>query len=85
MQPISAQRGLPSMMVMVFVGVFLLRQYHVKITGIDSTFLSPSNLNLISVHRKLPQLPAEHLLPGAQIQEGADRHITADAGKTLQV
>ena len=63
----------------VVVVLELLCQLNVKVAGVDAMLVYACNGNLKAVDRKRGELLAQMLLAGAQVEQGRDGHVTADA------
>ena len=57
----------------------LLCQLNVKVAGVDAMLVYACNGNLKAVDRQRGELFAQVLLAGAQVEQGRDGHIAADA------
>ena len=63
----------------VVVVLELLCQLNVKVAGVDAMLVCACNGNLKAVDRQRGELLAQMLLAGAQVEQGRDGHIAADA------
>ena len=63
----------------VVVVLELLCQPNVKVAGVDAMLVYACNGNLKAADRKRGELLAQMLLAGAQVEQGRDGHVTADA------
>ena len=63
----------------VIVVLELLCQLNVKVAGVDAMLVYACNGNLKPVNRQCGELFAQVLLAGAQIEQGRDGHVAADA------
>lgn len=63
----------------VIVVLELLCKLDVKIAGVDAMLVYARHGNLKAVDRKRGELFAQMLLAGAQVEQGRDGHIAADA------
>ena len=63
----------------VIVVLELLCQLNVKVAGVDAMLVYACNGNLKPVNRQCDELFAQVLLAGAQIEQGRDGHVAADA------
>ena len=57
----------------------LLCQPNVKVAGVDAMLVYACNGNLKVADRKRGELLAQMLLAGAQVEQGRDGHVAADA------
>lgn len=57
----------------------LLCQLNVKVAGVDAMLVYACNGNLKAVDRQRGELFAQVLLAGAQVEQGRDSHVAADA------
>ena len=57
----------------------LLCQLNVKVAGVDAMLVYACNGNLKAADRQRGELFAQVLLAGAQVEQGRDGHIAADA------
>ena len=57
----------------------LLCQLNVKVAGVDAMLVYACNGNLKAVDRQRGELFAQVFLAGAQVEQGRDGHIAADA------
>ena len=63
----------------VVVVLELFCQLNVKVAGVDAMLVCACNGNLKAVDRQRGELLAQMLLAGAQVEQGRDGHIAADA------
>ena len=63
----------------VVVVLELLCQLNVKVAGVDAMLVYARNGNLKAVDRQRGELFAQVFLAGAQVEQGRDSHVTADA------
>ena len=63
----------------VIVVLELLCQLNVKVAGVDAMLVYARNGNLKAVDRQRGELFAQVFLAGAQVEQGRDSHVTADA------
>ena len=63
----------------VVVVLELLCQLNVKVAGVDAMLVYACDGNLKPVDRQRDELLAQMLLAGAQVEQGRDGHIAADA------
>ena len=63
----------------VVVVLELLCQLNVKVAGVDAMLVYACNGNLKAADRQRGELFAQVLLAGAQVEQGRDGHIAADA------
>ena len=63
----------------VIVVLELLCKLDVEIAGVDAMLVYACNGNLKATDRKCGELLAQMLLAGAQVEQGRDGHIAADA------
>lgn len=63
----------------VVVVLELLCQLNVEIAGVDAMLVYTCNGNLKAADRKRGELLTQMLLAGAQIEQGRDGHVAADA------
>ena len=63
----------------VIVVLELLCQLNVKVAGVDAMLVYACNGNLKAVDRQRGELFAQGFLAGAQVEQGRDGHIAADA------
>ena len=63
----------------VVVVLELLCQPNVKVAGVDAMLVYARNGNLKAADRERGELLAQMLLAGAQVEQGRDGHVTADA------
>ena len=63
----------------VIVVLELLCQLNVKVAGVDAMLVYACNGNLKAADRKRGELLAQMLLAGAQVEQGRDGHVAADA------
>ena len=63
----------------VVVVLELLCQLNVKVAGVDAMLVYACNGNLKAVDRQRGELFAQVLLAGAQVEQGRDGYIAADA------
>ena len=63
----------------VVVVLELLCQPNVKVAGVDAMLVYACNGNLKAADRKRGELLAQMLLAGAQVEQGRDGHVAADA------
>ena len=63
----------------VVVVLELLCQLNVKVAGVDAMLVYARNGNLKAVDRQRGELFAQVFLAGAQVEQGRDGHIAADA------
>ena len=63
----------------VVVVLELLCKLDVKVAGVDAMLVYACNGNLKAADRKRGELLAQMLLAGAQIEQGRDGHVAADA------
>ena len=63
----------------VVVVLELLCQLNVKVAGVDAMLVYACDGNLKPVDRQRGELFAQVLLAGAQVEQGCDGHVAADA------
>ena len=63
----------------VIVVLELLCQLNVKVAGVDAMLVCARNGNLKAADRKRGELLAQLFLAGAQVEQGRDGHVAADA------
>ena len=78
-------RMFPVAMVMVVGMFFRFGQFHTKIIGIDAVFVGAGKRQAISIYPERGKAILQRLPIGAQIQQGRNGHIAADAGITFKI
>lgn len=75
------------MFMAVFMWVFMCRfiEDDVKITGINAVFLHTTDLELIAGQVHTGQSIEQYLLVGAEIEQGSNGHVPADARIAFQI
>ena len=63
----------------VVVVLELLSQLNIKVAGVDAMLVYACNGNLKAADRQRGELVAQMLLAGAQVEQGRDGHVAADA------
>jgi hypothetical protein len=63
----------------------LARQQHIELHGADIRPDHPGGPKLIAFHGQLSQLGSQVIEVQTQIQQRANRHIPADAGKAVKI
>ena len=65
--------------------LFLIRQDHIEITGINAAFLRPSDFYLVALYLKAVQCLFQYLRVCSQVQKRSHGHVSADSGIAFQI
>ena len=63
----------------------IVRQMNIELRSRDGASLLPRDVQMVFAQSKLPQLVLEGRSIHAQIQQGADKHVAADATEDIEV